>query len=342
MEKIKMMNDLIPSRVAITQTVKGLLTLVPGWQSIRRREGGGASSARYCYAVWLRHLILARRSGLASHPEVVAEFGPGDSIGTGLAALLSGSRVYLALDVVRYTDLTSNLSVFEELVQLFRSRSSIPSDLEFPDFFPMQEEVVQDLNPRLESYQFPEHIFPAGQLDRALDEERVRAIRQILLTGRTPLKSPVMIRYVAPWNEVGLLEDDSVDLIFTQAVMEHVDQLDHAYRVMNRWLKPGGVISHEIDFKCHGIATRWNGHWAYPDILWRLIRGRRAYFLNRQTCGDHLESIRNSGFNIISVTRQQRVHGIKRADLCRSLALTNDKDLNTSSALIIASKSKHR
>lgn len=332
------MRDTVWNSVAIKQSVKGVLTWLPGWQRIRRKEGGGASSARYCYAVWLRHLILAQRFGLCGHPEVVAELGPGDSIGTGLAALLSGSRTYLALDVVPYTDLSSNLAVFDELVQLFRSRADIPDDLEFPDYFPLQGEAVHDLHPRLESYQFPEELFPGRQLEIALDEGRLAVIREILAAGKVPQDSPVQIRYVAPWNDEGFLQAESVDLIFTQAVMEHVDQLAEAYRVMNRWLKPGGVISHEIDFKCHGIATRWNGHWAYPDRLWRVMRGRRAYFLNRTTCGQHLELISESGFEVTRVRRQQRVQGIRRADLCGSLSATSEEDLSTSAAHIVASK----
>lgn len=78
------------NQIASKSIVKGFLTFIPGWQWIRRKEGGGASSARYCYSVWLRHRTLAARCGFTSQPKTVAELGPGDSIGTGLAGLLSG------------------------------------------------------------------------------------------------------------------------------------------------------------------------------------------------------------------------------------------------------------
>ena len=45
--------------------------------------GGGAQSARYCYSVWLRHLIHAWKNGLPFRPNRVAELGPGFSIGVG-------------------------------------------------------------------------------------------------------------------------------------------------------------------------------------------------------------------------------------------------------------------
>ncbi len=102
--------------------LSGLATYIPGYDYMRRT--GGTDSARYCYAVWLRHLILANESFGAGLPTVVAELGPGDSIGIGLAALLCGAEKYYALDVVPYSDLRSNLRIFDELVRLFEQRDA--------------------------------------------------------------------------------------------------------------------------------------------------------------------------------------------------------------------------
>ena len=79
--------------------------------------------------------------------ETVAELGPGDSLGIGLAALLSSAQRYVALDVVRYAANTRNLQIFEELIALFRDRAPIPDEAEFP--------LVR---PRLLSYTFPADI----------------------------------------------------------------------------------------------------------------------------------------------------------------------------------------
>ena len=64
------------------------------------------------------------------------------------------------------------------------------------------------------------------------------------------------------------------------------------------WLKPSGYISNQVDFKCHGTAPEWNGHWRYSDWMWRLVRGRRAYLLNRAPISAHLALLKEEGFEI--------------------------------------------
>lgn len=319
--------DCMLDRVVIKSIVKGLLTYIPGWHQIRRKEGGGANSARYCYSVWLRHRILAARAGFTSHPDVVAELGPGDTIGTGLAALLSGCRAYLAFDIVPFTVLERNLGVLDELVDLFQNRSPIPGAAEFPNLYP-----------GLDDYAFPMDLYSDGHLEEALTKIRVRAIRQALLDSKAKSDSTVNIRYVAPWNSEETTEAGCVDMIFSQAVMEHVDDLRASYEAMYRWLRPGGVMCHEIDFKCHGTARNWNGHWTYSDPIWKIIRGQRPYFLNRKTCGHHLDLIQNAGFETVYVQRRKSDQNMRQEDLCNSLENTSNLDLVTSSAYVISRK----
>ena len=74
----------------------GAATFVPGvrqlFSSVKEGMGlGRATSARYCYSVWLRHVALLARNDLWNYPRVVAELGPGDSLGVGLCALLCGT-----------------------------------------------------------------------------------------------------------------------------------------------------------------------------------------------------------------------------------------------------------
>ncbi|MDB5762883.1 MAG: hypothetical protein JWQ21_1878 [Herminiimonas sp.] len=116
----------------------GIKSYIPGAiHRFQANSGGGTTSARYCYSVWLRHLAMAKINGLDPLPKVVAELGPGDSLGVGLAALISGSEKFLAFDVLSYANTEMNLKVFDELIPMFRNRIDIPGDQEFPAVSPV-------------------------------------------------------------------------------------------------------------------------------------------------------------------------------------------------------------
>ena len=290
----------------------------------RKKHGAGATaSARYCYAVWLRHLIHAKNCGLSGIPETVAELGPGGSIGCGLAALLSGASRYFALDAVSMASVDENLRVFEELVELFRRRSSIPDDNEFPEIYPP-----------LETCDFPSTVLDDDLVGEALNPRRVQQIQDSISAGG------VMIAYRAPWSDPASIPAETVDFIFTQAVLEHVDDLPGIYMCMSVWLKPGGYTSHTIDFRSHGLSNAWNGHWACSDALWKAIRGRRPHLINRAPCSTHTDLLIASGLTVAAETVRSSASAIRRSDLSRRFAGMSDSDLTTSTAFIVGAKAE--
>jgi hypothetical protein len=304
----------------------GIATYIPGFPSLTGRKTGGTVSARYCYAVWLRHLSMLHRSGLPTTFDTMVELGPGDSLGIGLAALLAGVDRYLALDVVRYANATRNLQIFDELTALFRERAPIPDQAEF-----------SLLQPSLSAYAFPAHILTSARLDRALNPERLDAIRSAI---RDPAKSPrerCPVCYIAPW-EPSAIESWTADLVLSQAVLELPPNLAAVYREMCRWLRPCGVMSHEIDFKSVGMTVEWNGHWACSDALWRLAAGRRRHHINREPHSTHISLMQQLGCRVVCDERTVRPPGITRAQLAPRFRHLTDEDLTTSSALIQAVK----
>lgn len=297
---------------------RGLATYVPGIARLQRRvtRTGGTDSARYCYAVWLRHLVKSSEYGQCVRaPARVAELGPGDSIGSGLAALLSGADRYYGLDALPLANLRRNLGVFEELVELFSSRAAIPGDDEFPG-----------IRPKLQSYDYPQRLLTG------IDTGRIERIRRSI---EDPSNTDSMIRYVAPWWNPGVIERGGVDLIFSQAVLEHMEDLETAYSAMLGWLAPGGWLSHQIDFRSHGTAREWNGHWTYGDRTWGLLRGRRAFLINRAPHSTHLRLLRDSGFTIVCDELAKGPAVARRKLASRFLSLS-DADLTTSGAFILA------
>ena len=152
------------------QLATGILSYVPGMNNFLLRRTGGTESARYCYSVWLRHLIMAYKNGLKSHPQIIAELGPGDSLGMGLAALLSGAELYYAFDVVRYAHPKTNLEIFEELIDLYKNTEKIPGKDEFPL-----------LSPKMTRQGFPFDILPKNKLEQSLSVRRLQRLRESLL-----------------------------------------------------------------------------------------------------------------------------------------------------------------
>tara|TARA_R110002072_G_scaffold1598_8_gene13691 strand:- start:15940 stop:16710 length:771 start_codon:yes stop_codon:yes gene_type:complete len=253
-------------------------------------------------------------------PRVVAELGPGDSIGVGLAALLSGAEKYFALDVVKHADLNSNLEVFERLVVLFQSSGPIPE--------------IDNVKPGLDDVSFPRDLLnDFGRLD--LSDQRLDRIRDSI---RNPDSVDSLIKYQVPWANTETVELGSVDLIFSQAVLEHVDDLEVTYKAMFKWLSGGGFMSHQIDFKCHNTFPQWNGHWTADELLWSMIRGRQPYLLNRESASTHRDFIQATGFDVIleEVTNSETLIGVK--DLAPRFNNMSVEDIETSGLFVVCKK----
>jgi len=312
--------------IKLGSLVVGMATYVPGLWRLTGRKTGGTVSARYCYSVWLRHLSMLHASALPTTFETAVELGPGDSLGIGLAAMLSGTERYLALDAVRYADNSLNLQIFEELIALFRAQAPIPDATEFP--------LVQ---PSLPSYAFPAAILTSTRLDAALNPKRLALIRACISNPATTARADARVCYITVWKP-GIIHNATVDLVLSQSVLEYPRDLTGIYSEMCRWLKPGGVMSHEIDFKSMGLTTEWNGHWSCSDAVWHLATGRRRNGLNREPHSTHIALIERMGFRIVRDERIMRPSGITRAQLAPRFHFLIDDDLTTSSALIQAVK----
>jgi hypothetical protein len=288
------------------------------------RGTGGTLSARYCYSVWLRHLVLAHQHGRDARVDSLAELGPGDSLGIGLAAVLSGVDRYLALDAKVHAARQANLAVLDELIALFRQRASIPGEDEFPH-----------AQPKLVSYRFPNDLLTETALARALNAERLTAIRAAL-QGR-PQGSVIRVDYLAPWQARTESVPASMAMVISQAVMEHVEDVAGTYQALYMLLRPGGFMSHNIDFRCHGLTRDWNGHWTIGAGTWALTKGTRPYLINRLPHSAHVAAIRRAGFRIVSDQRREGP-AMRRQALASAFRDISDVDLATSGTWILAEK----
>ena len=314
------------SKKVSTKIIRGILTYIPYADFSRGESTGGTNSAKYCYEVWIKHLSIAFNNGLKKIPDVIAELGPGDSLGIGLAGLLSGASKYYALDVVNYAYVKRNLEIFEELIELITNKTPNPS-IGFPNY-----------DCYLDENYFPSDILTNELLQKSLKPKRINTIRKIIKgekTGNTEME----IRYFCPWLNDSVIKENSVDFIYSQSVFEHINDLSSTYKALYKWLKTGGITSHQIDLKCHGLFNKWNGHWSIGDFLWKMIQGKRPYLLlNRKPFTSYRDLFIKNNFDITVEKRYINSNGIKRSELKGLFRNLSTSEFETSGYFIQAKK----
>jgi hypothetical protein len=202
--------------------------------------------------------------------------------------------------------------VLDELIALFKARADIPGPDEFPQVHPL-----------LTSYAFPHHVLDDQLLAATLADERITRIRDSV---RNQNAAGAMIDYRTRWFDDRAIERGTIDLLVSQAVLEHIDDLPSTYR----------FISHDVDFRAHSTARFWNGHWKYSDRVWKLIRGRRSYLLNREPYSTHLRLLAENGFVAVGGQQTKAEPVIARDQLAPRFRHLTDQDLTTPTAVIQA------
>lgn len=314
--------------------LSGCISCLPGgneWlfaRNRRRHPNAGMRSARCCYSYWLRHLVLVNATGaLSGVPGAVAELGPGTSLGVGLAALICGVDKYSALDMVRHSGSNKCVSTFDEIVELYRSQADIPGSEEFPSIFAT-----------LEDYSFPSHILSDDHMKAVLADDRIAALRAELEDIEAGAERTASISFVAPWNSEGILDKGSIDLIISRDVLEHVDDLEITFLRFSQWLQPSGAMSHEIDYKAHGHSSEWNGHWVYEDWVWRIIRGRRPFLLNREPHSSYISLHKTYRFDVIYEKELREISNLSASDLAKEFRNMSEDDLHTKGSHLVSVK----
>ncbi|NCU32180.1 MAG: hypothetical protein EOM23_04445, partial [Candidatus Moranbacteria bacterium] len=168
------------------------------------KKTGGTNSSKYCYSVWLRHYTKVfqtlMRDLTGSH---IAELGPGDSLGTGIAALFSGCKTYTAIDAVQHFNTEANLAALHDIHELFQQEHPIPG----PDEFPL-------VKPLLDTYAFPDFLPPNSKHISIEYKEKIIHTLKKFNHSSSPI-SFLPARSIGDHNNAS-----KFDLIFSQAVLE--------------------------------------------------------------------------------------------------------------------------
>lgn len=294
---------------------------------------GAGATADYPYGVWLKHLTLLAAHGLKRVPGAVVEFGPGSSLGVGIAALLSGAERYHALDVGNYLARGRHPTLLAELTARLADRAPRPR--------PGWPDIDRYLGPGL----FPVDLLTPTLLEGSLEPARVARIAAAVdgidaADGRAagePDWQP-LIEPIWPWQGERLERLAPVDLILSHSVLEYVPDVADLFEACWSLLAPGGWMSHQVDLTSLELTRRWNGHWAYPDWAWRRVVGARRFPPRRRFASAYVDRIRERGFELVATLYQERNGGIGRDQLAAGLGHASDRDLRCSGLFVIARK----
>jgi SAM-dependent methyltransferase len=228
------------------------------WKSIGIYSHGEMQNADYALKVFNNHVVssgLSGRTGLTG-----LEMGPGDSVGSAVAAKAAGFSAFHLVDAGDYAN--RNVEIYKEMSRICSREGFEPPDIEH-----------------------------ASSLDDVLT-----ACNAIYLTNG-----------LQSYRDIPTA---SVDLVFSQAVLEHVrrKELAQIAAEMRRILKPGGVASHQVDLRDHlgGALNNMrigSGLW---ETEWM---ARSGFYTNRIRFSEMCGIFEQAGFavEIASVVRWKAV-----------------------------------
>lgn len=263
---------------------KGIITYIPGisllLKKMKAQSSHSASNAEFCYSLWLSLLVYLKENGIKLNLKRIGEIGTGGSLGVGICALLTGSEEYYALEIEDNFDKENNLKLLNEIVSMLKKKTPISDNF-------------KQMNIKIENHEFPEDIIKPFFSENNLVSE----IKDDLMTGCINSKR---IKIIKKWENEDSLK---LDFILSRAVMEHVRNPDIVYESIAFHLKEKSFMFHDIEFHSHGITNLSNGHFIISNILWKIIYGKRDYFLNRWDLKKHLSSIIENNFAVIKVSK---------------------------------------
>lgn len=311
----------------IRPIVTGLLSYIP-YSYSHFNQGPNPSTPELCYGIGFKHFCLMHAQG-ATFPNRLAEVGPGRSVGNGVLALLLGAEHYVGLDVVPFALLAEEADAWVDgMVSLLRSRASLPNADGFPS-----------LRPYLDEEGFP-RLVNNKMLANALDPARIAAVRACLKNlrvNRPGVADGLCMEYRVPWENCTTDLHSAMDAVFSHTVMQHVPDPGLGYRYMSDMLKPGGFTSHQINYGCHGMSDVWNGHWAYPDWLWKIALGRKPFLINRLPHSAHMNRLHQAGFELKAALTTYRTDGLPANQLAGAFRNLGD-DVQIAGAVLVAQK----
>jgi SAM-dependent methyltransferase len=189
-------------------------------------------------------------------------------------------------------------------------------------------------------------MYLAAGCDRgvALDLVPLVTDQQELYEAITPDASELLTRIEYRTGEPierPSLPENSFDIVFSAACLEHVTDPPAALRTIHRLLKPGGVTTHSIDLRDHRDFSDPLAFLRHSERTWRAATSRRLV-TNRWRASDWQRGFESAGFVDVTVDAHEQtdITEAMRSRFHRSFHSKDLPDLGTLIVNVTATKSQ--
>src|SRR5262249_7098561 len=125
----------------------------------------------------------------------------------------------------------------------------------------------------------------------------VRPLRALVEAGGYP--ETVLTRIASPLETIPL-PDNSVDCVFSNAVVEHLYDLHASFRQLHRITRPGGFGLHQVDFRDHRNFDRPLEYLLMEEAEFQALFARcHGECGNRYRPDEAADPIRAAGFEVL-------------------------------------------
>jgi hypothetical protein len=291
----------------------------------QKNQTGGSSEGKYVAHIFLLQTYFLKVKNADRTNSInfksVCEFGPGDSVAIGLLYMIIYKSEYIAFDAHPYLDESISLEACRKALKYLKKIDSLES-----------------LSHLLESNRFNESINLKGLFDY-LEKELLPKIRGV---SDEDVKNALSeIKYFAPYD----LDDHQMkyrfDLIYSQAVLEHCDNLSEIYNFQKSNLSGHGISYNHIDFKSHGTSFRWNGQYGLSNKVYKSLEKSNTFqWINRMPISHHEYLIKKEGLNLFDIIKFKLSDGISMESVSEDMKpfVRDFEDLNTHSSIVMSTR----
>jgi SAM-dependent methyltransferase len=203
-----------------------------------------------------------------------------------------------------------------------------------------RHQIVTDLNPLMRRHLLAEMI-------SALNARTGRPLPDLVGDVDTYL-STLGIDYRAPFDSAATgLPNDSVDLVVSAHVLEHVPtaEIPGLLSECRRILRPGGVVSFEINYQDHNCGTDTTigpyNFLRFDDETWRRYDSR-LHHQNRLRHHEYLDLFTDAGFTVRrarTTMSELDIEKVRSMDLAPRFAAMRTEDVAVRNAVVVLSPS---